>query len=279
MNPRFAMADWPLMRPAHTDPSDPAAAALSAAPDVAPAAAPAAASAGHTRDDRAEGGDIDADADAELMAAFAAGDASAFNRLYARHEQALYRFVRRLLGPSLAAQADEVFQDTWLRVVQSRERYVERDVARDVERAAAPASDQPTARFRTWLFTLAHHRAIDLLRRSGREVALPEDGDDAPFSPAGAAWSGWPAPGGTAHDDALFWRRAGARLLGCLDELPAAQRAVFLLHHDDEHTLDDIARAMGLGFETAKSRLRYAMSKLRLCMGAYLAPDAVGTRT
>ena len=256
MNPRFAMADWPLMRPAHTDPSDPAVPALSAAS--------ATASDGHAGDDNI-------DTDAQLMAAFAAGEPAAFDRLYARHEQALYRFVRRLLGPGLATQADEVFQDTWLRVVQSRERYV--------ERSASASSEQPTARFRTWLFTLAHHRAIDLLRRSGREVALPEDDDDAPFSPAGAAWSGWPAPGGTAHDDALFWRRAGVRLLGCLDELPAAQRAVFLLHHDDEHTLDDIARALELGFETAKSRLRYAMSKLRLCMGAYLAPDAVGTRT
>ena len=207
-----------------------------------------------------------ADTDARLMAAYAAGDGTAFDRLYARHELPLYRFVRRLLGRSLAAQVDEVFQDTWLRVVQSRARY-----------AARPA-DLPTASFRTWLFTLAHHRAIDLLRRSGREVALPDDDDDSIFTPTGPAWLGWPAPGGTAHDDALFWRRAGERLLGCLDELPAAQRAVFLLHHDDEHTLDDIARALELGFETAKSRLRYAMAKLRLCMGAYLAPQSLGGR-
>jgi RNA polymerase sigma-70 factor (ECF subfamily) len=197
------------------------------------------------------------DDDDRLMTAFARGDASAFDRLYARHEQALYRFVRRTLGPALAAQADEVFQDTWLRVVQARERY-------------APQG----AQFRTWLFTLAHHRAIDQLRRSGRELALPED-DEAPFTPDDASWPHWPAAGSAPHDDQLFWRRAGERLLGCLDELPAAQRVVFLLHHEDEHTLDDIARALELGFETAKSRLRYAMAKLRLCMGAYLPPDSI----
>src|SRR5882757_715404 len=93
--------------------------------------------------------------DAALMAAYAGGDARAFERLYARHQAPLYRFVRRLLGPALNAQTDEVFQDTWLRVVQARARW------------------QPQgASFRTWLYTLAHHRVIDMLRRSGREVAL-----------------------------------------------------------------------------------------------------------
>jgi len=202
------------------------------------------------------------DDDDRLMTAFARGDASAFDRLYARHEQALYRFVRRTLGQALAAQADEVFQDTWLRVVQARERY-------------APQG----AQFRTWLFTLAHHRAIDQLRRSGRELALPDDDDEGPstpFTPSGEAWPHWPAAGSVPQDDQLFWRRAGERLLGCLDELPAAQRVVFLLHHDGEHSVDEIARTLELGFETAKSRLRYAMAKLRLCMGAYLAPDSLG---
>ena len=196
--------------------------------------------------------------DAQLMARFAAGDASAFDRLYARHHAALYRFVRRLLGRDAASQADEVFQDSWLRVVNARHNF----------RAEG-------AQFRTWLFTLAHHRAIDCLRKGGREQALPDD-DNAPFTPAGEPWLDWPAPGALKQEERLFWRRAGERLLACVDELPAAQRAVFLLHHDEGHTLDDIAHALELGFETAKSRLRYAMAKLRTCMGAYLGADALG---
>jgi RNA polymerase sigma factor (sigma-70 family) len=197
--------------------------------------------------------DIQATPDDALMKAFARGDARAFDRLYGRHQAALYRFVRRLLGQACAAQADEVFQDTWMRVIQSRERW-------------APQG----ASFRTWLFTLAHHRAIDCLRKSGRELSV--DAVDAqPWEPEGAeAWAHWPDASSIGADDQLFWRRAGERLLGCLEGLPPAQKAVFLLHHEDGLTLDELARALELGFETAKSRLRYAMAKLRTCMGAYL---------
>jgi len=197
--------------------------------------------------------------DDALMTAYAHGDNAAFDQLYARHQAGLYRFVRRLLGSALNAQTDEVFQDTWLRVIHARARW-------------APQG----ASFRTWLYTLAHHRAIDLLRRSGREIALDaHDGaDGAPWEPDATAWQHWPAPPGAApHSDELaFWRRAGERLIACLDQLPAPQRSAFLLHHEDGLALSEVASALEVGFETAKTRLRYAMSKLRTCMGAYLAP-------
>lgn len=202
---------------------------------------------------------MDADEDAQLLLAFGQGDARAFERLYERHEGALYRFVRRLLGARATAQADEVFQDTWLRVVHHHGTF-------------SPQG----ATFRTWLFTLAHHRCVDVLRKSGREVALPEEDDGTPGEPAAAEapWLPWPAVSQVSADDALFWRRAGGRLLQCMEGLPLGQKAVFLLHHDDEMSVDDIARALGLNFETAKSRLRYAMSKLRQCMGPYLGAAA-----
>ena len=151
--------------------------------------------------------------DDALMSAYARGDAAAFEQLYARHQAALYRFVRRLLGSALSAQADEVFQDTWLKVVRCAQRW-------------APQG----ATFRTWLFTLAHHRVIDLLRKSGREVALDafEDDGDEPWQPDAEAWQHWPAPAGAAPqgEDLAFWRRAGEKLLFCLEQLPlaAAQR-------------------------------------------------------
>ena len=207
--------------------------------------------------------------DDALMAAYANGDAAAFEQLYGRHQAGLYRFVSRLLGTAMSAQVDEVFQDTWLRVVRSRERW------------------QPQgATFRTWLFTLAHHRVIDLLRRSGREISVDafEDEGGEPWQPdassAGAAWQHWPAPAGAAPqgEELAFWRRAGEKLLDCLDQLPVPQRSAFLLHHDDGLALDEVARALEVGFETAKTRLRYAMSKLRTCMGAYLEPIQQGAR-
>lgn len=191
------------------------------------------------------------DSDDDLMRAFAGGDLRAFERLYARHQAPLYRFVRRLMGTAGAAQVDEVFQDTWMKLIQARARW------------------QPQgATFRTWLFTLAHHRAVDCLRRGGREVSA--DGDDdggEPWQPEGSAWAGWPA---ADAEDRVFWRAAGQKLLDCLDGLPLPQKTAFLLHHEDGLAVAELAAALGIGFETAKTRLRYAMSKLKGCMGAYL---------
>ena len=190
--------------------------------------------------------------DEDLMLAYAAGDVAAFDTLYARHEAALYRFVRRLLGGPLAAQADEVFQDTWLRIVSAR------------------ASFRPQgAAWRTWAFTIAHNAAMDRLRVSGREVTLQrdEDGDD-PLD-----WlMAHPAQLAPSSEDQAFWRAAGAQLLHCLEDLPPPQRAAFLLHHEDGASVEDLAQRLALPFETAKSRLRYALKKLRACMGAYLFP-------
>lgn len=244
---------------------------------------------------------VDEPSDDALMRAYAAGEAAAFERLYARHQAGLYRFVRRLLGSKLSAQTDEVFQDTWMKVVLWRDRWVVQETPEPAENAlpgsgidpfpADPAdreSDAATdplagrhASFRTWLYTVAHHRVVDLWRRSGREVSLDLGDESSPWEPdgtQGAAWQFWPAladptPSGA---DLLFWRKAGERLLVCLDQLPLAQRSSFLLHHEDGLSLDEVALAIGVGFETAKTRLRYAMSKLRSCMGAYLPPGEQG---
>lgn len=190
--------------------------------------------------------------DDELMLAYARGDAGAFDVLYGRHEGALLRFVRRLLGHGLAAQADEVFQDAWMRIIAARESY----------------SARADARWRTWAFTIAHHAAMDRLRVSGREkpLELGDDADDPMEWLQGAVDLSHPS-----SEDVAFWRAAGQQLLNCLDALPAAQRAAFLLHHEDGASVEDLAHRLALPFETAKSRLRYALQKLRGCMQAYLA--------
>jgi RNA polymerase sigma factor (sigma-70 family) len=188
--------------------------------------------------------------DDALMQAYAAGDVHAFDVLYARHEGALYRFVRRVLGTALVAQADEVFQETWLRIVNARAGY-----------------RQQGAAWRTWAFTIAHNLAVDRLRISGREVGFAEhdDGSDPLDWLAGALDMQHPSSEDEAH-----WRAAGRQLLDCLEALPAPQRAAFLLHHEDGASVEELAQALGLPFETAKSRLRYALSKLRGCMQHYL---------
>ena len=188
--------------------------------------------------------------DEQLMLAYASGDAAAFDELYARHEGALFRFVRRLLGAPLAAQADEVFQDTWMRIIAARGSFAPQGAA-----------------WRTWAFTIAHNLAMDRLRASGREVGMSgrDDGEDPLDWIAATLDMTHPS-----SEDVAFWRAAGRQLLHCLEELPPAQRAAFLLHHEDGASVEDLARRLGLQFETAKSRLRYALQKLRGCMHQYL---------
>jgi RNA polymerase sigma factor (sigma-70 family) len=192
-------------------------------------------------------------ADEELMRQFCLGKAQAFQLLYARHEKPLYLYLRRLLGSTEVSQAEDVFQDTWTKLVDAKDSWQLRD----------------NASFKTWLYTLAHHRAIDILRKSGREVSADEGwGEDDVESP----WQLWPAA--TAHqpEQQAFWRKAGQQLLNCLDALPVMQRAAFILHHDDGLSLEEITLVINTEFETVKSRLRYALSKLRKCMGAHLQP-------
>ena len=88
------------------------------------------------------------------MLAYAAGEASAFDALYARHKGAVFRYLRRQTGN--AALAEELFQDVWLKLIDARAGY------------------EPRAKFTTWLFTIAHNRLMDYFRveRARRAVEL-----------------------------------------------------------------------------------------------------------
>ena len=205
--------------------------------------------------------------DDQLMLAYAGGDTTAFDVLYARHEGGLYRFVRRLLGVRLNAEVDEVFQETWVRIITARGSF----------------SPQGAA-WRTWAFTIAHNLAMDRLRASGREMAVhAHDDDDEGAEAAQFFQRSLVGDHGQridtaqpAADDIAFWRSAGRRLLQCLNELPADQRAAFLLHHEDGFTVEVLATTLDVGFETVRSRLRYGMKKLRVCMERYLSAQGEG---
>ena len=192
-------------------------------------------------------------ADEELMRQFCVGKQHAFKLLYARHEKPLYRYLRRLLGSAETADAEDVFQDTWMKLVDARDSWQARE----------------NASFKTWLYTLAHNRAIDILRKSGREVSADEGWTE---DDAESPWQLWPSATAQQPEQQAFWRKAGQQLLHCLDALPVLQRAAFILHHDDGLSVEEITLVINIEFETVKSRLRYALSKLRTCMGAHLQP-------
>ena len=171
--------------------------------------------------------------DEALMLAYAAGDAAAFGQLYARHRVRLYRYLLRQLRDN--ALADEFFQDVWQRVVSAR------------------ASWAPDAGFATWLYTIAHHRLGDHWRSLKHRPAAPSDADERLARVADPD-----TPERVLSD---FERRRQLQL--ALDDLPEEQREVLLLRLEQELTLDEIGDITGVGRETVKSRLRYAMDKLR----------------
>ena len=168
-----------------------------------------------------------------LMQAWAAGDASAFEVLYRRHRSTLYGFLMRSLGRR--DQADDCFQDVWGRVIRARDSY------------------RPEAKFTTWLLQIAHHLLIDRHRRQRPDVPL-----DAVAEPE------QPADDDAASPETLLSAfEQHRRLRTVVAALPLEQRNALLMRLDQELSLEEIAHITGVGRETVKSRLRYAMDKLK----------------
>ncbi|HXH72432.1 MAG TPA: RNA polymerase sigma factor [Mariprofundaceae bacterium] len=180
--------------------------------------------------------------DEELMQAYRDGNARAFETLYARHKGALFRFMLR--SCRTRAIAEELFQEAWLRVIHARNGY------------------QPSAKFSTWLYHIASNLLIDHYRRNGKWDEYLEDDADAVLCVAAATFE---QPELRAHANAQI-----RRLLECLAQLPAPQRQAFLLKEEAGLAIEEIAGTLGAGREAIKSRLRYAVQKLRDCMGELL---------
>lgn len=168
-----------------------------------------------------------------LMLAWAGGDVASFELLYARHRGPLYRFLlRQLRDPALA---DELFQDIWQRVIAARDGWT------------------PEALFRTWLFRIAHNRLTDHWRAARHRPPAPADGDERAAR----------QPDPSTPERALSEFEQRRRLQRAIDGLPDDQRSVVLLRLEQELSLEEIGEVTGVGRETVKSRLRYAMDKLR----------------
>ena len=187
------------------------------------------------------------DRDEGLMLAYASGEAAAFDVLYARHKGGVYRYVLRHCGNS--GLADELFQDIWMSVIRVRTTYA------------------PTAKFATSLYTLAHNRIIDHWRASGHThlVSIDDDADES----TRAAVDALPAARGDEPHVRADNRELSVRLKTSLAALPPAQRDAFLLQHESGLSLAEIATLTGVGAETVKSRLRYAIAKLRAGLGEF----------
>lgn len=171
--------------------------------------------------------------DEELMDAYARGKVAAFESLYDRHRGPLYRYLLRLTRS--APVANELYQETWERIIRSRKRF------------------RPGASFRPWMYRIAHNLAIDHLRRARHNVEA--DADTLP--------SASPGP-----EEALLEEQQSLRLAAAVSALPEEQREALLLRLEGDLDLQAIADATGVSRETAKSRLRYAVNKLRSTVNA-----------
>jgi len=205
--------------------------------------------------------------DETLMMAYQQGDVAAFEELMARHERPLWTFVRRFVVDD--ATAEDILQDVFLRVV------------------AAAGDWKSQAKVSTWLFTIARNACTDHARRTVHRRASSLDAPAGGPSAGGAAhgpadrWSdessgpvlgdriAAPAPG--AEGEAMN-RELRVHIDRAVDLLPADQREVFLMREVMDLSFSEIAVTVGASEPTVKSRMRYALEKLRQALVTFHEP-------
>ena len=179
--------------------------------------------------------------DEQLMMQYRDGDLHAFEELYRRHRVGLYRFIS--WRSPRADWVDEIVQDSWANLHHARARY------------------QPDASFRTYLYQIARNRLLDLLRQQqpllAADLGTGTDGVDAFDALADAAHDG------VTPEAALDQKQRHDSLHLALAALPGEQREALVLQQFNGLSLEEIAAVVAAPVETVKSRLRYAMRKLR----------------
>lgn len=187
--------------------------------------------------------------DEALMQSFARGDIHAFEKLYDRHEKGVWRFVFRSVQNQ--AVADDLVQELWFAV------------------ARAAASYEPTAKFKTWLFTMARNRVIDYLRTAKNHASIDAENDEGE-----SMFSDLAAESRLGPMRQVSSREQAKALLDAIEQLPEDQREAFLMQAEGDMSVEEIAVATGVSFETAKSRLRYARTKLKTLLADFAEVSA-----
>lgn len=165
------------------------------------------------------------------------GDLAAFEKLYHRHKNPLFRFICRQCPDE--EQAKDIVQDVWLNIHKACGGYV------------------PSAKFTTWLYRIAHNRIIDYYRRSNKGIPVSYDDENLSDEQMHHLNNRY-----TPEQLVQAAQEAGQVLnaIACLQE---AQREVALLHLEMGFSVNEIAQITQINPETAKSRLRYALKKIR----------------
>lgn len=182
------------------------------------------------------------------MASYKEGNVAAFARLLGRHEKALWNFVRRFVRDK--ATAEDLVQETFLRVVRGA------------------ADWTPEARFATWLYTISRNLCTDHARRMVHRRAASLDGaaHAAEGDAEGPRKIDRVAGADRGAEVAAWNRERAAAIEAALGELPAEQREVFLMREMMDLPFAEIAAIVGASEPTVKSRMRYALERLRAAL-------------
>lgn len=182
------------------------------------------------------------DSDETLMHRYRDGDVGAFEILLSRHERPVYNFIYRSVGGR--AVAEELLQETFMRVIKS-----------------APSYERQ-AKFTTWLYTIARNLCVDQSRRQkhrdAQSLDQPTRGEEG-----GAPLLEFVSDGSASSEREAMRTELGGRLEAAIQKLSEDQREVFLLRQIHDIPFKEIAEIAGISENTAKSRMRYALDKLR----------------
>lgn len=188
--------------------------------------------------------DQDPRTDELLMDAFRQGDAAAFELLVSRHSRGLFNYLLRSVHNQ--ARAEELLQEVLVRVIRSKDRY------------------QRSAKFTTWVYTIARNISVDESRRARfrdhESLDAPRRG--RPHEEGRTMLAAMPADQ-VPTDEGADAPRLRERLSHAIDELPDDQREVFLMRQVAGLSFREIGEAVGAPENTVKSRMRYALEKLR----------------
>ena len=191
--------------------------------------------------------------DPEWLRRYLAGDKSAFERLYDRHDRRCFDFIRRMLATADEATVEDLHQEVWITVARQ-----------------AASFDERKARFVTWLFTVARNKVMDHFRGHRGIVRLAGDlGEPAEAALDNLADAPAIDPERIAHN-----RQLATALLHAVQALPFAQRETFVLFAHHQLSLEEVAQITQVGLETARSRLRYARQTLRTRLAPWRAENA-----
>ena len=171
--------------------------------------------------------------DHELIKLFIKGNETAFETLYFRYRKNLYGFLNNIISDQ--CMADEVFEDTWLKVIDNIDKY------------------RDDGKFSAWLFKVARNIFYDKCRRKKTmsEVELDEAILDETMT------SKYPEPDRSMNADEL-----GKYIAQGINELPTEQKEVFLLRQQD-FSFKEISEMQNCSVNTALSRMQYALKSLK----------------